>query len=134
MANRPKSASRRAAESANHSDLEFNNSGRADGSRASNASGSGRGAANNGGEISEGDPATGSIIKGASTHDMSEGIVIPVPENINVSSKSDQKIVFRRYPCILWMAGSFIVGASIYLIYHLANGGKNTGLKEFNEG
>ena len=65
---------------------------------------------------------------------MSEGIVIPVPENINVSSKSDQKIVFRRYPCILWMAGAFIVGASIYLIYHLANGGKGTGLRKFNEG
>ena len=63
----------------------------------------------------------GAIIKGSLKHDMSAGILIPTPENINVSSKSDEKIVFRRYPCTLWVAGVFIILCGVYLIYHLAS-------------
>ncbi len=83
-------------------------------------------------------PVTGSIIKGhtskSQTHDMSAGIVIPVPENINVNETNDQRISFRRYPCTLWCAGAFIIGCAWYLIYHLALGHHGTLFKGYREG
>ena len=79
---------------------------------------------------------TGSIIRNnnRSKHDISSGILIPVQENINVSSKDDSKIVFRRYPCTLWLAGTFILCCGLYLIYHLALGHHGTIFKGYREG
>ena len=71
------------------------------------------------------EPGTGSIIKGSAQHDMGAGIVIPVSENINVKSSSRERIVFRRYPVTLWIAGFFISCCSLYLVYHLSLGPKH---------
>ena len=76
----------------------------------------------------------GSIIKSSSKHDMSSGILIPTDDNINVSSKSEDCIVFRRFPCTLWAAGMFILGCGFYLIYHLAWGHHGTIFKGYREG
>ena len=74
------------------------------------------------------EPGAGSIIKGengnGTSHNISQGIVIPTAENINVAKKSQTKIVFRRYPCTLWVAGTFIMLCSIYLLYHISVGPK----------
>ena len=109
-------ASDASRENARHSDLEFGNSRNNEGSSASREGV--RAAENSDRE----QPATGSIIKGSNTHDLSNGILIPTTDNINVSSKGEQKIVFRRYPCTLWIAGTFIMSCGLYLIYHLALG------------
>jgi hypothetical protein len=83
-------------------------------------------------------PVTGSIIKGhtskSTSHDMSAGIIIPTPENINVNEKSDHRISFRRYPCTLWAAGTFIIACAFYLIYHLALGHHGTLFRGYREG
>ena len=84
------------------------------------------------------EPVTGSIIKGHTTstskHDITTGIIIPTPENINVHEKNEQRITFRRYPCTLWVAGSFIIACALYLIYHLALGHHGTLFKGYREG
>mmetsp|Transcript_7650 Transcript_7650/g.10830 ORF Transcript_7650/g.10830 Transcript_7650/m.10830 type:complete len:179 (+) Transcript_7650:62-598(+) len=77
---------------------------------------------------------TGSIIKSMSKHDMSSGILIPTDDNINVSSKNQSCIVFRRYPCTLWLAGGFIISCGMYLIYHLSLGHHGTIFKGYREG
>jgi len=86
------------------------------------------------GDIEANSHQTGSIIKSMSKHDMSSGILIPTDNNINVSSKNKSCIVFRRYPCTLWLAGGFIIGCGMYLIYHLSLGHHGTIFKGYREG
>jgi hypothetical protein len=41
---------------------------------------------------------------------------------IGIKEASDDRIVFRKMPLAIWLAGSMIVAMSLYLIYHLALG------------
>jgi hypothetical protein len=41
---------------------------------------------------------------------------------IGIKEASDERIVFRKMPFAIWVAGSIIVAMSLYLIYHLALG------------
>ena len=84
--------------------------------------------------MSEEDQPSGSIIKGARMNNIDNGIIIPVEDGINVSSKSEERIVFRRYPCTLWIAGTFIILCGVYLIYHLAPGHHDRLFRGYREG
>ena len=43
-------------------------------------------------------------------------------QNCHLREESERRLVFRRFPYILWLVGSIIDIAGIYLIYHLAIG------------
>ena len=131
-----KRASDASRENERHSDLEFGNSNynERDSSSRENPHADARGGVGNDSASRELPSGSGSIIKGQTTHSIDNGIVIPTSDNINVSSKSEQKIVFRRYPCTLWVAGTFIMICGMYLIYHLALGQHGTLFKGYREG
>ena len=62
----------------------------------------------------------GEINDDDSNDEYSTGVVVNIEENINLKEKSQQRLVFRKFPFTLWICGTAIVFTSIYLVYHLA--------------
>ena len=62
----------------------------------------------------------GSVIDGSNPEDYGTGVVVNIQENINLKEKSRERLVFRKLPFTLWVVGTIVILASIYLIYHLA--------------
>ena len=42
--------------------------------------------------------------------------------SINLREATDTRLVFRRIPVLIWLSGTLITVASVYLLYHLALG------------
>ena len=41
-------------------------------------------------------------------------------DNINLKERSENRLIFRKFPFTLWVVGGVVILASLYLIYHLA--------------
>ena len=41
---------------------------------------------------------------------------------IGIREASDNRLSFRRLPCVVWVAGTAIIVVALYLLYHLALG------------
>mmetsp|Transcript_1774 Transcript_1774/g.2305 ORF Transcript_1774/g.2305 Transcript_1774/m.2305 type:complete len:168 (+) Transcript_1774:478-981(+) len=54
--------------------------------------------------------------------------------SINVREATEDKLVFRRMPILIWFSGLVIILAGIYLIYHLALGHFGVLFKGYREG
>ena len=58
-------------------------------------------------------------------HDIEAAVDVSVirhDENINLKESSEERLVFRKFPISLWVVGSIVTLAGIYLVYHLALG------------
>ena len=72
-------------------------------------------------EMSDSGRYDGSVIEGSSAqNEYSSGVVVNIQDNINLKEKSKDRLVFRKFPFTLWIVGTIVVFASLYLIYHLA--------------
>jgi hypothetical protein len=54
--------------------------------------------------------------------------------SINCKEASDTRIIFKRLPCMIWFAGTVIILAGTYLIYHLALGHYGVLFEGYREG
>ena len=65
----------------------------------------------------------GSIIEDErpSAIDYSKGLFVNSinAENINLKSGDQMRLVFRKWPVTLWIVGILVMGAAVYLFYHL---------------
>ena len=53
-------------------------------------------------------------------------------EGINMKESSEDRLVFRKFPLALWIAGAVVSVVGIYLVFHLSfgNWGKTVGTEQ----
>merc|ERR1712032_547823 len=54
--------------------------------------------------------------------------------SINCKEATENRIIFKRLPCMIWFARCLIILAGVYLIYHLALGHFGVLFKGYREG
>ena len=54
--------------------------------------------------------------------------------SINCKEATENRIIFKRLPCMIWFAGTVIILAGVYLIYHLALGHYGVLFQGYREG
>lgn len=53
---------------------------------------------------------------------------------LGIRESSDNRLTFRRLPCVVWTCGILIIVAALYLFYHLALGHLGVLFKGYREG